>query len=404
MKPLIVNLLLFVAGLMAGLSSSGAMAKPFIPDSPTYILEELQIRPTDAVAQELRELRAQLIHQPDNLSLAERLSRRYIDQARAEADPRYLGYAQAVLSPWWKMENPPSQVLILRATINQSNHHFKEALDDLSVVLKVDPYNAQAWLTRASIFRVQGNYREANHDCLRLLRLATELVTTSCISGVAAHNGRLSKGYNLLLNVLRKSREDSVPSSEKLWVLTDLAEMAVRAGLTQAAEAHFKEALAQNIADSYLLGAYSDFLLDHRRPAEVVSLLKEKIRADGLLLRLTLAEQQLKSPDLPMHITALRARFEASRMRGDVVHRREEARFTLAFMNDPQQALQLALANWAVQREPWDARIVLESAIAAHRYIDARPVVDWLAKSHLEDVQIARYVRQLNGVKKPCCG
>ena len=175
--------------------------------------------------------------------------------------------------------------------------------------------------------------------------------------------------------------------------------MAARAGRIQTAENHFQEALRFNIADSYLLGAYSDFLLDQDRAGEVISLLKDKIRADGLLLRLALAEQQLHSPNLPSHMAALRARFDASRLRGDTVHRREEARFTLVLLKNPQQALKLAQENWMVQREPWDARIVLEAAIAAHRYDEARAVLVWLAENHLEDVQIARHVQLLSSVK-----
>ena len=381
------------------LGSQTAMAAPFVPSDESQILEQLQISPNDPVARELYHSRAQWVAQPDNFPLAVHLARRYIDQARAEADPRYLGYAQGVLAPWWKMERPPSQVLILRATINQSNHNFKDALDDLSLVLQREPNNAQAWLTRASILRVEGKYHEASRDCLKLLRLATEIVSASCINGVAAQNGQLSKSYDLLQGVFKKSVATGISSGEKLWVLTDLAEMAARAGRIKTAETHFQEALRLNIADSYLLGAYGDFLLDQGRPAEVISLLRDKIRADGLLLRLALAEQQLHSPGLPLHVAALRSRFEASRLRGDTVHRREEARFTLMLLKDPQQALKLAQQNWMVQREPWDARIVLEAAIVAHRYGEARAVLTWLTENRLEDVQIARSVQLLSSVK-----
>jgi hypothetical protein len=53
-------------------------------------------------------------------------------------------------------------------------------------------------------------------------------------------------------------------------------------------------------------------------------------------------------------------------MRGDRVHIREEARFTLHLLNDPKTALKFAEENWQVQKEPADIRILLESALAAH--------------------------------------
>ena len=38
---------------------------------------------------------------PRNAELAVRLAARYFDEAAAEGDPRYIGYAQAALAPWW---------------------------------------------------------------------------------------------------------------------------------------------------------------------------------------------------------------------------------------------------------------------------------------------------------------
>jgi hypothetical protein len=42
--------------------------------------------------------------------------------------------------------------------------------------------------------------------------------------------------------------------------------MAIRLQRIPAAEAHFKEALKQGVTDQFLLGAYSDFLLQQKRP------------------------------------------------------------------------------------------------------------------------------------------
>jgi hypothetical protein len=35
--------------------------------------------------------------------------------ARSESDPRYNGYAEAALRPWWSLPHPPNSVLLLRA-------------------------------------------------------------------------------------------------------------------------------------------------------------------------------------------------------------------------------------------------------------------------------------------------
>ena len=64
----------------------------------------------------------------------------------------------------------------------------------------------------------------------------------------------------------------------------------------------------------------------------------------------------------------------------------------------PPEALQLAEANWAVQREPWDTRILLEAALAAGAPASARPVLDWLTSSQLEDGQIQKLASRLKQV------
>ncbi len=153
----------------------------------------------------------------------------------------------------------------------------------------------------------------------------------------------------------------------RAWGESLLGEIAHRRG-DPAAERHFRAALAADPRDLYTLGAYSDWLLDHGRAAEVIPLVRNEPRVDALLLRLALAQQALRSAGRRRRrIATLRARFAASRARGDTVHRREEARFALELDGDPQAALRLAQDNWNVQREPADLRVLAEAAAAAER-------------------------------------
>ena len=123
-------------------------------------------------------------------------------------------------------------------------------------------------------------------------------------------------------------------------------------------------------------------------------MLQQETRADGLFLRLALAEQELGLAASRDHVSSLAARFAASRDRGTNVHLREESRFTLALLHDPQRALMLARTNWTVQREPADARILLESALAAGDRAAAKPVLDWLSANHIEDVRLRQLAKQ----------
>jgi len=218
-----------------------------------------------------------------NLPLALRVAQGYLALGRVTGDPRYAGYAEAALGPWWRLDQAPQEVLVVRATLRQRAHQFDAALADLAAVLKANPRNAQARLTRATILQVQGAYEGAREECRALQDLTLELVWAACLASVNAATGKLRESYWQLRAVL--GRHANAPPGVKNWVLTSLAEMAVRAGMTQEAEGHFRAALALNAADNYLLGAYADFQLDSDRASEVVGLLRDQTRADPLLLR-----------------------------------------------------------------------------------------------------------------------
>ena len=372
-----------------------ANATPYIPSDGAQVIERLPSR-RDPAQRELTQLRQQLAIAPNDLALAVKLAQRYIEIGRKEFDPRYLGYAQASLGPWWNMDRPPVLVLMLRATLLQNRHQFAEALADLDSLLKVDRRNPQAWLTRASVLQAQGRYEEAKASCANLYRLSSSLVTQTCMAAANSLSGQAVLSYKALLAAL--SSDQSQADSVKVWVIEQLAEMAWRLGDKQAAEAHYEQALSIAPADSYLLASYGDFLLDQERYAEVESLLKDKRRADPLLLRYALALKARRSPAVVAEIEALRARFEAANRRGDSVHLREQSRFELQLMNRPELALKLARENWSKQKEPADARTLLEAAIAAHEPEAARETIVWLKAASLEDYTLSRLVKTLEPV------
>lgn len=370
----------------------GAHAAPYLPASGTQVIETLPRR-GDPVQQELRRLRAQLNAQPNDVALATTLARRYIALGRSETDPRYLGYAQAALAPWWKQAAPPPPVRLLRATLLQSTHQFPAALADLQGVLAVEPQNAQAWLTLATVQTVQGDYANATSSCARLSSLANELITVTCVAQVGGITGRALQSEQLLALTLERS--GTTTPELQVWVLTLLAEMAQRRDAVTLAETRFQRALALDPHDSYLLGAYCDFLLDQKRPSRVEALLADQTRIDALLLRRALAlQQQGKTAPLAADVAELAARFDAAMLRGDTVHQREQARFEL-LRRDTAKALTLARKNWAVQKEPADMRIYLDAALQARDREAAQPVIDWIAKHKTEDAAAAKLVRQL---------
>ena len=114
-----------------------------------------------------------------------------------------------------------------------------------------------------------------------------------------------------------------------------------------------------------------------------------------MLLRLAEAETLLKRPTAAAHVQALSDRFAAAKLRGDTTHQAEEARFHLRLRKDAKEALRLAAENYRVQKEPRDARIVLEAALAGRNPAAARPVLDWLQTSGFEGQPLRALAQQL---------
>ena len=398
MPRILLNILLPVLVLLFEAHGAAVHAAPYMPKADEQVLERLPLRPNDPVAREMLQLRSQLRADPRNVNVATALGRRYYDLVAEEGDPRYLGYAQAALAPWWELPEPPVEVQVVRAGLAQFSHNFSGALTDLSSVLAREPGHAQARALRATIYIVQARYREASADCIALRAVTSELIATGCGAMVDGLTGKLTEAHQRLADAL--ARHPQAPPAEKLWVLIRLAEMAQRQERALQAESYFRQALGLGITDTFLLAAYADYLLDHKRYGEVVTMLKDKTPSDGLLLRLVLAETAMKLPGATARGAILAARYQAAQLRGDTVHQQEEARFRLEIYDDAKTALPLAQANWKVQKEPRDARILLESALAAKTSAAAAPAVQWLKDSRIEDKRLQDLAERLPEVRK----
>lgn len=379
--------------LTALLCTNPAFAGPFLPADASQVLERASVSSRNPNDANLIALRTRLAQQPKDAATAAALARIYLQRARTQSDPRYLGYTQAVLAPWSNAAQPPIEIQLLRATAAQSLHDFDTALRDLDIILQRQPQHAQARLTRATVYQARGELSSARADCEQLLHVASALIAETCTATVDSLSGHAARGYARVA-ALRKQLPDQDLALAP-WLDGLLAEFAQRTGNDAAAEQHYRNALAATPDDAYLLAAFTDYLLDHARAQEVAELLQDKTRADGLLLRLALAQQQLRATDSASLVNTLTARFAEARARGTALHMREEAMFTLKLQNDAVRALALAQENWQAQREPADARILLEAALAAHQPQGAAAALQWIEKTRIEDPVLRTLVTRL---------
>src|SRR5215471_10819214 len=185
---------LICVGLTAGACAT-ASAAPFVPQSDGQVLERLPLAPSDPVLRRLRALNGQLTRVPNDLPLAVTVAQGYSELGRTTGDPRYAGYAQAALTPWWGLERPPQEVLVLRAALRQRMHQFDAALTDLTRALEINPRNVTARLMRATILLVQGVFDQALEECRTVEVRTEELIAATCLANVKSATGELRESY-----------------------------------------------------------------------------------------------------------------------------------------------------------------------------------------------------------------
>lgn len=352
-------------------------------------------RPFGREIEEVRALAEKDKGSPDAQLRATTLARRAIDLSRSAGDPRMLGRAQAALAPWWDDAEPPARVLLLRAIIRQSLHEFEPALADLDAYVRRVPDDAQGWLTRAVVLTVRGELARAEESCLPVRALAPGLYAATCVAAVKCGSGRSKEGLWGIESALASTRRTT--NDELGWASTTQAECALRLGENDRAEKLLRDVLAKDPTDNYARTALADVLLDTHRAREAADLVREFSTSDNLLLRLTIAEKDAGQSHWKDSAKELRSRYDASHLRGDLLHMREEARFALAIDADAKASVDLAKRNWVVQKEPADLRILWEAGVAANDAAALDLVRGWMTQSKIEDPRIGPWLTATTG-------
>jgi predicted Zn-dependent protease len=377
---LLLVLTIYATGPWAAPPAFASGGAPYIPTSDSQVLAEVPAGTTHRTA-------PSLALTSNRLDVALPLAQFDIARARATGDLRFLGYAEAALTPWLNRSPVSPEVLVLDATILQGRHAFEASLLVLDRALKVRPGDTQGWLTRATVLRVLGRYDEAQDSCEKLRPAADPAVTSLCTQSLRSLTGHLDEAYETIKGLSTQE----LPVEVRAWRYSELGEMSERRGDGAGADHWFREGIALAPDDLYLRTSYADSLLRQGRATETLALLADYQSMEPMLLRLTIAHRLLHDDAGAAAEAQLASAFQVELLRGDAVHRREQARFLLDVDHDPPAALSAALENWRVQREPDDALILLRAAEAAHRPQAAAPARDFLKHTGLEDARLTPY-------------
>jgi len=348
---------------LLGLCSVASLhATPIVPQRDDEVIEVL---PAAADRSEERRARKALAEHPDDALLAVAVARRDLARARELGDPRFAGHALAATAHWADVRTTPLEVLLTRATVQQYLHDFDAAVQSLqALVARRDAGpQPQAWLTLATVARVQGRYAESDAACRGVARSGAEVHARACLAENAGLRGDVKSARAAFAELLSRP---GLADATVDWLLTSVAELEERDAKPEAAEAAYR-AVLQRESDAYATLACADFLIAAHRPLEALAILAGQPRTDAVLLRLAIAGAKGRAPDAARDAAEMRERIALANERPEarLLHGREQAMFALEVDHDPKRALDLARGNVERQREPLDVLVYAQAARAA---------------------------------------
>jgi hypothetical protein len=311
--------------------------------------------------------------------------RQAVRLARESGDPRYLGQAQAMMGEHWSNPQASHELLTLQASIEQSRHEYAQASKTLRLALQRPAASkAQAWLTLATIERVQGHYVDALKACSGITEPLAQLYARACMLETISMQGQWVSAREGFAQLLLEQR---LPS-QQAWLASLQAENELRAGDKATAIKFFALSLTLE-NDSYTAIAYADTLLDQAQAQAALDVLKTQANTDSVLIRRARAYKMLGNSEAQAIERELTSRFAVLAQRGGMLgHERERALFEWQVRGNVSAAWAAAQENIKLQRESIDWLVALRSAKAAGHETEHQRLLKSLAQSGLKDSRL----------------
>ncbi len=369
----LLAMLAFAAAVQAA-----AAGDRFVPQDPSFVVANIkQVMPDETLRALVGAWRADPGAERAAVALAEVL----LERARFLREPSYVGRAEAVLAPVVSKAGTGAAALRLYAETLQYRHDFAAAEALLDAVLHESPRDAAARTQRASIRLVRGDFAGARGDCAQLMigGGGDPAVSIACLAESYAGAGRFEQAQALLVRFTLNG--DVSEPLARAYLLTVRAELRERAFDLEGAIVDYRAALALNPHDDSIRAALADALAARGDNGAAAELLAVERPSLALLVRHALLARGPQREELNQRATDWLA-LEAAR--GDAVHNREAAMLALG-AGDARQALAAAQANFTVQKELPDVRVLARAAAATHDMPAQQQLREWLRTTGFTD-------------------
>ncbi|PUE62717.1 hypothetical protein B9Z45_02585 [Limnohabitans sp. 2KL-17] len=338
--------------------------------------------------------------QPKNLDASLAYARAVFTLGLTEGDLRWFGSAKAALTPWWQATDLPAEGYFLRGLVKQGFHEFDAGLQDIQQAIAKEPRRAEFWSWRFALHLLLADMTAARQDTEEIARLFDMQEAHVYRAVLLYRTGQAQPAVDLLNTAIREAYFQD-PSSQD-WLGFHLGEAHRVAGQSDKAIAAWDKQLKVN-PKSHLLRLSLAELLNQQgkyRQAKTIALgnadkLGTSTITDALLMQALLASRGLKDPDEPQLAKQMADRLQSQALRKESLIERPKLIYLIAYGQDPAAGLALSIDNWQLQKEPPDALLFIQAALAVNQPRAAEPVVQWAEQTGYTDPPLKRLVEQL---------
>lgn len=341
--------------------------------------------------------------QPQNLPTALAYARAVFTLGLTEGDLRWYGSAKAALKPWWTVADLPAEAYFLRGLVKQGFHDFQEGLQDINRAIALEPARAEFWSWRFALHLLLADMTAAQKDIEEMGRLLGAEEADVYRAVLLYRTGQPLPAVAMLSRALRSASYQD-PSSQD-WLGFHLGEAHRVAGQPARALDVWSQRLKASPQSHLIRLSLADLLNQQGqyREAKTIAMAATSSNApnspatltDALLMQAVLASRGLKDPDEGRLASQLEARLQSQALRQEALIERPKLIYQIAYGRDLKAGLALSIDNWQLQKEPPDALLFVQAALALGQARAAEPVVKWAEKTGYTDPQLTPMLAQL---------
>ena len=403
-RPISVAVATALSGLIVAWSPVAAQER-YRPSDVAVVLSS-SVHAASGRQNSLRALDKAWRAQPQNLPAALAYARAVFTLGLTEGDLRWYGSAKASLTPWWTAADLPAEAYFLRGLVKQGFHDFQEGLQDINRAIALEPARAEFWSWRFALHLLLADMTAAQKDIDEIGRLFGSEEAQVYRAVLLYRTGQPLPAVALLSQAIRSVNHQDASSQD--WLGFHLGEAHRVAGQPAKALAVWGQRLKASPQSHLIRLSLADLLNQQGQYRQAKNTATATVTAangnapnstasmtDALLMQAVLASRGLKDPDESRLAKQLEARLQSQALRQEALIERPKLIYQIAYGRDVKAGLALSIDNWQLQKEPPDALLFVQAALALGQARDAEPVVSWAEKTGYTDPQLTPLLAQL---------